>query len=93
MLNCCNMGYSAGKCGCFPSGEADSVRFAVASDSGTVIHIRWVQERDHLPAAYGSAEYRRHSGEFAPLLASETLTAQARAYVTSYLRRRDAAAR
>jgi hypothetical protein len=93
MLNLCNMGYSAGKCDSFPAGTPDSVRFSIASDSGPAIQVCWVQERDHLPAAHGRAEYNRSSGEFIPVLASETLTAQARAYVASYLRRLKAAAR
>ena len=91
MLNCCNMGYSAGRCGNFPAGNADSVRFSISSDTGPAIYVDWVHERDHLPAAHGRAEYHRNTGQFAPALNSEILTAQALAYVTTYLRRREAA--
>jgi hypothetical protein len=84
------MGYSAGKCGRFPAGDADAVRFAVVSDNEGAIHVRWVQERDHLPAAYGRIEYRRHTGAFLTVPDQEILTAQAHAYVASYLKRRRA---
>jgi hypothetical protein len=87
MLDCCNMGYSAGKCPCFPAGSADSVRFAIASDTGAALQLHWVRERDHLPTAHGRVEYRRDTRQFFPPLESETLAAQARAYVTSYLKR------
>jgi hypothetical protein len=49
-----------------------------------------VQERDHLPAAYGRLEYRRHTGAFLTVPDQEILTAQAHAYVASYLKRRRA---
>ena len=93
MLHCCNMGYCAGKCWSFPEGSADAVRFAIAGDDGPVVHILWVEERGHRPAAHGRAEYRRDSGDFLPALTPETRAAQALAYITSYLERREALSR
>jgi hypothetical protein len=51
---------------------ADAVRFCISHDRDGLIRISWVMEKDHLP--------------FAPH-PDVRVTQQARAYISSYLRR------
>ena len=87
----CNCGYARGRCERFPlDAAADAVRFSVTGESGDVVRIVYILERDHAPLDHGAMEYRVAEGAFASVDASELLLAQARAFVESYLRRRGA---
>ncbi len=90
----CNLGYARGSCPRFPAGPElpDAVRFAIAGDQGPLILLSYVIERDHHPFAHGRLEYSRTTTEFASSTAGDNLARQARAYVSSYLRRKDEAA-
>jgi len=84
----CNLGYARGQCPRFPAdADVDAVRFTIARDDGTAIHLRFVLERGHHPHAHGPLEYRRDVGGFAEK-PEGPLAAQATAYIASYLRRK-----
>ena len=91
MLDCCNMGYCAGKCQAFPAASDDAVRFGIVSDNGSEVRVQWVAQRDHLPSASGRVTYNRDSATFPGSDLPALLEAQVRAYLTSYLRRLKAA--
>lgn len=89
----CNMGYARGRCARYPQADTgDAVRFLVTRDQGGLVRIEYVVERDHHPCGHGALEYSRTLGAFTGSDAESVLTRQALAYVTSYLRRRPAAA-
>jgi len=80
---CCNTGYARGVCPKFPGGEApDAVRFGIVRREGGMAAIRYVIERDHHPFADGTLELT----EAGPA-DDELLQRQARAFLSSYLRR------
>jgi hypothetical protein len=92
-LPLCNLGYARGVCARFPSATSpDAVRFAISRDDGESLQIYYVRERGHHPFDHGRLEYRRPQGSFLPALPATPLNDQALAYVTSYLRRKGAAA-
>jgi hypothetical protein len=72
----CNFGYAHGQCDCFPSGGSpDAVRFSILADEGERITVLYVLEKDYAPVEHGAP--------------SQGLVAiQARAFLSSYLRRR-----
>ena len=82
----CNCGYARTRCERFPGGEAaDAVRFSITSDSGGVIRMVYIVEKDHAPASHGVLEFPQ-SGEIMGV--SDLLAQQARAFLESYLSRR-----
>jgi hypothetical protein len=83
----CNCGYARKRCPRFPAGAADAVRFSVAADVAGVVRLIWIVESSHSPQAFGSLDYSLDAASFAGD-ASILITAQARAFVESYLRRR-----
>jgi hypothetical protein len=86
----CNLGYARGRCARFPEGEGpDAVRFTISSHESTAIHIYYVVERDHHPFAHGRLEYSPAAAGFVTAPDTATLERQARAYVESYLRRKE----
>lgn len=90
----CNIGYARGACPHFPAGTADAVRFTIAGDCDDAVLLAYVIERGHYPLAHGPLAWSRAAARFeeSPPLPA-LLGAQARAYVTCYLRRQaDAAA-
>ena len=88
----CNLGYARGRCERFPGGDApDAVRFTVSADDGRSVRLYYVIERDHHPFAHGPLEYATDSASCTPLPGAELLETQARAYLTSYLRRKSEA--
>lgn len=88
----CNMGYARGRCPRFPvAAGADAVRFCISRDSGDLVQVMYAIEQDHHPLAHGTVEYARSSGTFGTALNAK-LETQARAYISSYLRRKPAAA-
>ncbi len=89
----CNFGYARGSCARVPSDGPDAVRFSVAEDRGALIRIYWVMEKDHLPFAHGPLEYSRAEERFVAPPADACVARQARAYLSSYLRRKGEALR
>jgi len=88
----CNLGYARGACARFPDRNApDAVRFSIARDTGGTIYLRYAIERDHHPFTQGELECRRGTDLVFCAEPLPTLAAQARAYVTSYLARKDEA--
>jgi hypothetical protein len=87
LLDSCNLGYARARCSRVSPDGPDCARFAVSSDTGTSISIRWVQEKEYLPYRHGTAEFVLSSGVLIPAPDEETLALQLRAYVSSYLRR------
>jgi hypothetical protein len=74
----CNYGYARGRCDRFPADAvADAVRFSMVED-----RLIWVTEREHAPVEHGCE----------PPPGDELLAAQARVFVETYRRRRNAAA-
>jgi hypothetical protein len=85
----CNLGYARGACGRFPEGDGpDAVRFTISSDDGATLRLYYVVEQNHHPFAHGPLEYSRIGAAFAEPPRDQTLCGQARAYVSSYLRRK-----
>jgi hypothetical protein len=85
----CNLGYARGQCAHFPSGDGpDAVRFTVSRDDGASLRLYYVIERDHHPFAHGPLEYSLAARRFVALPPGGAVTAQAQAYVSSYLRLR-----
>jgi hypothetical protein len=86
----CSFGYARGKCPRFPEGGgADAVRFSVASHGGGIVRIRYALERDHLPFGHGALDYSLAANVFLEPHPAATLDRQARAYLESYLRRKN----
>lgn len=82
---CCNTGYARGQCPSFPGGNApDAVRFGIVSRREGVATLEYVIERNHYPFEHGELQLR----ETAPASSDITLVErQARAFLSSYLRR------
>ena len=59
----------------------------MAADVAGVVRLIWIVESSHSPQAFGSLDYSLDAASFAGD-ASILITAQARAFVESYLRRR-----
>ena len=86
----CNLGYARGQCARFPDDDGpDAVRFTVSSHESTAIRISYVLERDHHPFAHGRLEYSTAAAAFVAPPESVALERQARAYLESYLRRKE----
>lgn len=77
----CNCGYAAGRCGRFPDGSPDAVRFSVIGEDGPALRILYVFEKDHLPGRHGIAEPEAETPD-------PVLSAQMRAFAVSYRLRR-----
>lgn len=79
----CNCGYARQRCSHFPeNGAADAVRFSVIGDQDGCITLVYILEKDHAPLEHGRMD--NATGE------REPLASQARAFVESYRRQRDA---
>ena len=88
LRTCCNAGYARGVCPSFPGGHApDAIRFGIVRRSGVVATIRYVVERDHHPFGVGTLELRE--GEESDSGNGTLVDSQARAFLHSYLRRRE----
>ncbi len=86
----CNLGYGRGKCPRFPAGAGpDSYRFSIVGDEGGALRVFYVAERAHCAMESGAIDYSVASGELREATGSETLREQVRAYVASYLRRKN----
>lgn len=88
MRELCNVGYGRYGCELFPAdSSADAVRFHVAKDTGKLIQIQYVFEKDCWPMECGTFDHHVTRG-FSSAPAGDTLRRQAEAYIESYLRRR-----
>jgi hypothetical protein len=86
-LECCNLGYAAGECPCFPKTRGpDAVRFAISADLDGLIQIAYCVEQDHLPFQHGVIEYSSDKERWWGLDAGSLLQFQAEAYLKSYLK-------
>jgi hypothetical protein len=83
----CNCGYARDRCGRLPAGAPDALRFSVIGDAGGRVRIIWVIEKDHSPLEFGTLEYAEGELAFENFSATPLLTAQAAAFVRSYLDR------
>ncbi|HLG99514.1 MAG TPA: hypothetical protein VKX49_24615 [Bryobacteraceae bacterium] len=87
----CNSGYGRGCCDRFPENAPhDAVRFHVAEDSGGLIRIRYVFEKECWPRDNGILECAAVSLKIHGT-ADEILRSQALAFAGSYLRLRELA--
>jgi len=60
----CNIGY-AKSCSRLPAERhADAVRFCLGEESGGVLHVLFVCEREYLPASHGELLYQRATGDW-----------------------------
>jgi hypothetical protein len=89
LRECCNVGRASHRCSHFPKEDGpDAIRYSVASDAEDVIRIFYVAERANRSVDHGTVEFETATGLFRDGPAGETLEKQARAYVESYLRRK-----
>ncbi len=93
LIEGCNFGYAAGRCGRFPAADGpEAVRFCVREDAGGVVRLDYAVERAHLPHEHGRAVYDRALNGWTGLREGSLLERQARAYVESYLAWKDGGA-
>src|SRR4051812_35599363 len=84
LRDCCNMGYSRGRCDDFPGGDAaDAVRFAIARPEPGCVSVKYSIERDHLPVSHGCLNFDKAARTFDPPVPAKTLEALASAYIES----------
>jgi hypothetical protein len=67
--------------------HADSVRFAVAGDTGDKILLDYVYDREHVPIQHGRLEYRCAAQRWTVRLKDASLQRQAECYLAIYLER------
>ncbi len=84
-LETCNQGYPSG-CSRFPAEGPQATRFAIASDEGGELRVRWSLERDHQPQEWGEIVWRDATETVALDGVGAPLRGQIEAYVGSYLR-------
>jgi len=84
----CNLGHAHG-CARMPAGRhADSLRFAVAEDSGEKIRLLYIYDCDHAPGEHGQLEYDCASRRWLDALGDACAQRQAECYLAMYLERR-----
>jgi hypothetical protein len=83
----CNCGYARNRCSRLPTGAPDAVRFSVIGDACGRVRIIWVMEKDHSPVEFGTLEYADSKLSSQTFSATPLLTAQATAFIRSYLDR------
>jgi hypothetical protein len=84
----CNLGHAHG-CARLPAGRlADSIRFAVATDTSERVVLSYVYDRDHLPVAHGQLEYDCAQKKWLSMAGDACLERQAECYLAMYLERR-----
>ena len=79
----CNFGYARGHCGRAAKSGADAVRLLVKAERGSIVEIAWAVERNHHPVAVGNMEIEVGQP---PAPTDETLSSQAYACATAYVR-------
>ncbi|MDP9171813.1 MAG: hypothetical protein M3N54_14450 [Acidobacteriota bacterium] len=78
----CNFGYARAACDRAAGVEADATRFLVQSHAGGSVHLAWVTEANHHPLAVGAMSLSTTGPT-----GDRPLDRQARAHMSSYLRR------
>ena len=68
--------------------RADSVRFAVAVDTGERIVLQYIYDRDHAPVEHGQLEYDCATELWISCLEDGCVQRQAECYLAVYLERR-----
>jgi hypothetical protein len=89
LLASCNLGYARAACRRVPDGGPDAVRFSVSRHCGAAVSLCCVVERDYLPFGRADLEYDAHSRSFTVPHPDPNVGRQARAYLESYLFRKD----
>jgi hypothetical protein len=84
----CNLGHAHGCSRMPPQRRADSVRLAVAKDTGERIVLNYVYDLDHLPVEHGQLEYDCAQQCWLATSADACLQRQAECYLAVYLERR-----
>src|SRR5208283_2703311 len=59
---CCNQGYSLGRCPKFPAGFDGALRYSVTRHTGDLLEVVWIEERDHAPYRYGDLHFTISTG-------------------------------
>jgi hypothetical protein len=85
----CNLGY-ARTCTRLPAERhADAVRFALGEERDGLLHVLFVCEREHLPAAHGELLYDRRNRTWLKGHPDACIQRMAECYVQAQLERRD----
>ena len=88
LRECCNLGY-ARTCSRLPQDRAaDAVRFSVSLQSGNILQIFYVCERNHAPGETGTIEYDAGLGRWTSQHANPVIQKLAECYVEAYQSRR-----
>jgi len=84
----CNTGYARTRCSSFPLDSLDdAVRFHVTDETGDLIRLQYIYERQWWPAEHGVIEYSRSLHAISPATGSDLLRQQAAAFATSWIRK------
>jgi hypothetical protein len=83
----CNCGYARGRCGRLADGAPDAVRFSVSGNAEERLRIVWIVEKDCSPVEFGTLDYAGGKLSSENFSATPLLTAQATAFIRSYLDR------
>lgn len=85
---CCNQGYSLGRCPQFPAaGFAGALRYSVTRHAEDLLELVWIEEREHAPFRHGSLHFTISTGCLLEAGLDTPVAAQALAYCRSYLKR------
>ena len=85
---CCNQGYSLGRCSHFPSGGVGgALRYSVTVHTPESLELIWIEERDYAPFRHGALHFNLGEGSFLETGLDALLTTQALAFCRSYLKR------
>lgn len=85
---CCNQGYSLGRCAQFPAGGfGGALRYSVTSRTEDLLEVVWIEERDHAPFRHGGLHFTISTASLVETGLDAILAAQALAYCQSYVKR------
>jgi hypothetical protein len=85
----CNLGYGRSRCDRFPeTSSSDAVRFHLTPESGDLIRIQFVFEKECWPKEHGVFECHGSSANLTGGPDDQILRKQAAAFIESYLRRK-----
>lgn len=87
-LECCNQGYSRGRCGYFPAREVRScLRYNVVRRTASTLDILCIEEQNYAPLRWHAVQYIFEKQQLAPELQDACTRAQILAFCRSYLAR------
>jgi hypothetical protein len=85
---CCNQGYSLGKCSQFPAAGFDgALRYSVTRHTADLLDVVWIEERDHAPFRHGDLHFTISKDCFLETGLDTLIAAQALAHCRSYMKR------